>query len=257
MKHNEFITKKNFFNLYRYEVPSAMVEFLYTPDEIETRTDMYDAGWDKIDNVKSFDKLDDPTKLHLMPLVRDIDEQFFIENYKDIDFRDCRLTQEWAQESNSAKILDYFNQENVGVYKMNEMEFMMEFIYGNFISNVDHISFENIESFDLRLIFNNDFKLALDEVELLIENIKFKNDSIKRRPPKMNFGFYFIDSEILEYYFGIGFLKGRTRMLLGMEYLITPAMIFDVDLFTKMMDRNIIKNVHYEARMGGVFDEKR
>lgn len=247
MRTNNELTIKNPFRFYLYEVPNTYVRFAFSDKDVELRVDRDEAGWDEITEIVMLKDLPEINQMRMKPFLEAITEQYYLENSSIIDLQDCIATQEWAiNPSDDTKLLNMLGNDNVGFpEKLTESLFTAIFINEKYAHVDDRVlTVDDIHSLEIVFTFSSDY--ATDEVEFLVQNIEFKHPEDIRLIVKDDDSYpnmVFIDESIFEYYFGI---KGNfVRTLLSQEYLITPAMVLDYELYDRI--KNKIEFVRYEA----------
>ena len=251
MKTENKLMVKNPFRFYRYEVPGSYVRFGFSDGFVELRTDRDDAGWDDITRIIPLNSLSDINKIRLLPFLSEITEEEYMENSSIIDLQDCIITQEWAKDlSEEVKLLNIFNRDGENYMfpeKINEDIFTSIFISEKYHSILERpLTLNDVESFTIKFLFFHDY--ATDDLEFMVENIVFKNPEeiekiIKDDDPYPNT--LYIDSSVYDFYFGIRGSGSNMVNLLSQEYLITPAMVLDYELYDKIKSK--IEYIKYET----------
>jgi hypothetical protein len=249
MKTKNNLVVKNPFRFYRYEVPNAMVRFAFSDKFVYLRKDRNDAGWDDITDIITLEKLPKTNRIRMEPFLGEISEQYYLENSSIIDLQDCIITQDWASDpSDDTQLLNLLNNDSIGFpEKITEDIFITIFINEKYTHVDDRIlTIEDIHSLQIEFQFSTDY--ATDEVELLVNNLEFMHPEdicliVKDDDPYSNI--LIIDESIFDYYFNIKGNGQCVKNLLSQEYLITPAMVLDYELYMKI--QNKIESVRYET----------
>jgi hypothetical protein len=251
MKTNNKLIVKNPFRFYRYEVPNAYVRFAFSDRDVELRTDKNEAGWDEITSIRKFENLPEFCKIRLKPFMGVVTEQEYLENPNLIDIQDCLATQEWSiNPSDSVRLLNILDDDGIDYnlpHKIDEQTFITVFISEKYYSILDKpLTIDDVESFSIKFLFCHDY--ATDDLEFIVENIVFKNPEEIQRVVKDDDPYHFtlyIDETIFACYFGISSPGRMMSDLLSQEYLLTPAMVLDYELYGKV--KNKIEYIKYEA----------
>jgi hypothetical protein len=249
MRTENNLVIKNPFRFYRYEIPNTMVRFAFSDKFVSLREDRDEAGWDDITDIIKLEELPEINRIRMKPFLEEISEQYYLENSSIIDLQDCIATQSWAiNPSEDTQLLNLLNNDDTNFpEKITEDIFMTIFINEKYTHVDDHaLTIDDIYSLEIEFKFSNDY--ATDEVEFLVNNIEFKHAEdvriiVKDDDPYPNM--LLIDESIFDYYFNINGRGQCVRELLSQEYLITPAMVLDYDLYVKIKDK--IDFVRYEA----------
>lgn len=251
MKFDNKYAIKNPFKYFRHEIPNINVRFGFSTNDLVLRTNRDEAGWDDITEMVPTSMLPEVNQTRLKPFLQSVDEQFYLENCNIIDYRDCIVTQEWAKKpSDETALYNMLNKEKGEEFPE---KFTKEFFLGVFFNEKyfhitkDSISFNDVESFTLKFFFMHD--MYEDEVELTVEDIIWKEPAaikhvLKDDDPYPNT--VYVDERVFKYYFNICFNSSKRLVvqLLQQEYLLTPAMILDCDLYELVKDKI---TVEYEA----------
>lgn len=236
----------NPFKMYRYEVISAYVDFFFTDRHIQVRPDMSEDGYDDVTDIDKFEDFSDEIKLRFLPLREQITEDQYIEIHDRIVYDDVKATQQWGTNpSDRILLLKEFREKSLK--KITEGEFLKHMVRHDYIRSDDtELNMSDIDSFDICVTYY--YERSFDSVLVQLKNIKFNVDTEMRyNEEKIDSGFY-VPSAVIEYYFGIdrGTYKRRiVQELLQKEYLISPVMMFDADLY--LLIKNKIKDVRYEV----------
>jgi hypothetical protein len=244
MKDNFLIS--NPFKMYRYEVIGAYVDFIFTDEPVQLRPNRFEDGYDDVTNIDKFEDFSDEIKLRFLPLIEQITEDEYIEIHDKIVYDDVKVTQQWGTNpSDKILLLKKFRDEK-SLKKITEDGFLKHMVRDDYIrSDETELTLDDIDSFDICVTFY--YEKSFDSVLVQLRSIRFNIDTeIRHANVKIDSGFY-VPSTIIEYYFGIdrGNYKRRiVQELLQKEYLISPIMMFDADLYLSIKDK--INDVRYE-----------
>jgi len=250
MKLENKLIVTNPFKFYRYEIPNIIMHFGFSTATIQTRIDRDDEGWDNITNITPINTLPENNQLRLKPFLEGIDEQFYLENCNIIDYQDCIITQDWAKQPSADTLLyNMLNEEKDIIFpeKITKEFFLDAFFNEKYFHSIrTTISFDDIESFTMKFLFLHD--TYEDDVELVIDDIVFTEPAAikyisKDDDPYLNT--VYIDESIFKYYFDINTMGKNVTTLLQQEYLITPAMVLDYELYDIIQHK--IAYIDYEA----------
>jgi hypothetical protein len=234
----------NPFRSYVYEVPGSFRKFVYSSYGLSVRTNRYDEGYEEITNLIKIEALDEIPRLRLLPFCSYIDDDFFIENIKEMSYNDWLITRQ--DKSNKLELLNKLHDTDDPAVKekITEDEFMNNFIHGRYY-NSRQITFDDIVSFSIEIVYDySDDK----EIELIVSDLVFKEESkvIRFLDTGPNYHIFPI-TNIAAYYFTSGQIEDIS-FYLDMEILISLPMIFEYNFYQKMIGK--VSNLIYDA-VGG------
>jgi len=236
----------NPFKMYRYEVISAYVDFFFTDEPVQLRPNRFEDGYDDVTDIDKFEDFSDEIKLRFLPLKEQITEDEYIEIHNRIVYDDVRATQQWGTNpSDKILLLKEFREKSLK--KITEDGFLKHMVRHDYIrSDETELTLNDIDSFDICVTYY--YEKSFDSVLVQLKNIKFNVDTeIRYNEEKIDSGFY-VPAAVIEYYFGIdrGNYKRRiVQELLQKEYLISPVMMFDADLYLLIKDK--INDIRYKV----------
>lgn len=234
----------NQFRMYRYEVIGAYVDFFFSEVAIPTRPSMDEDGYDDVTDYDVFEDFSDEIKLRLLPFVEQISENDYIERSEHIVFDDIRTSQPWGKTPSERILLLKKLRSGKEIGKITTEEFLDKVIRINTKrSDGSEIQIDDIESIDLEITYcyERSFDAVLVEPRGIVFNCDISTFESDNSP-----GFY-VPASIIEYYFGIdryNFKRQIVSEMLQKEILISPAMIFDAELFEALSERT--DNISYK-----------
>lgn len=250
MEKENNLAIKNTFKYYRYEIPNIIVSFGFSDYDRPIRANRDDEGWDELTNIIPMSDLPQTQQLRMKPFLEKVDEQFYLENCNVVDYQDCIVTQDWARKPSDETVLyNMLNETNDNNFPEKiTTEFFLSIFFNEKYYDItkDVITFDDVESFDIKFLFLHD--VHEDDVEIMVENIVWKDPAsiksvLKDDDPYPNM--VYIDESIFKYYFDIDTRGKNVTTLLQQEYLITPAMVLDYELYQVIEDK--INAVEYKA----------
>lgn len=235
----------NRFRMYRYEVIGAYVDFFFSEEAIATRPNMEEDGYDDITDLDTFEDFSEEIKLRLLPLMEQISEDEYIESHASFVFDDLRISQAWGRSpSERVLLLDKFESRQLG--KISVEDFLDRTVRHDFqeVSGRE-LNLDDIDSLDMKVTYFYD--RSFDAVLVQAENIEFNVDVTRKQNDGFDAGFY-VPPAIIEHYFGLDryiFKKQIVHEMLQKEFLVSPAMILDADLFEAL--RSKVRTLTYEV----------
>jgi len=225
--------------MYLYEVQNIIRNFYFLPKEepMVVRQSRDEEGYDDVTSYIPVSNL--KTQFGFKPFIENINEEFFIENYEKMSFNDCKLTQPWALGNLSQELFLKLSMYDEPVEKITEKEFMT-MIYDKYeLENSNReIQIGDIISLDFEFIYL--YNKSFNNIELIIHNLKvqdplslWENDTLDLRPSISTY----LPRSIMNFYYEIPNKKEMVFDALQMEYLVTPAMVFEYDLYMKIRDK--------------------
>jgi len=236
----------NPFKMYRYEAVGAYVDFIFYDGHVNLRPSMNEDGYDDVTDLDTFEDFSDEIKLRFLPFMEQITEDEYIEAHDKVIFDDFRITQSWGLNP-SDKVLLINEFEKKSIRKINTDEFLLRLVRHDYIKDDgSNIELDDIKNFDILITYYYD--KSFDSVLVQLKNIEF-NCGFENRSLDTNIdsGLY-VPQIVIEYYFGIernAFKRRIVSELLQKEYLLSPVMIFDADLYLSIKDK--IKDVQYKV----------
>jgi hypothetical protein len=243
MKFKEDFVISNPFKMYRYEVIGAYRDFIFTEAQVPLRASMDEDGYDDVTDHDKFSDFSDEIKHRFLPFIRKITEEEYIENHSKYLFEDIRITQGWATSPSSNLINSLSNV--LSLNKISENIFIRDTIDKYYIKK-DGTEFSVADIDSLEILFEYFYHRKNDCIFVQIKNVKF-NCEFDTKDNSYDMGFY-VPSELISFYFGIDrtYFKGDiVNQLLQKEFLFTPAMLFDSNLYFKI--KNKINEVEYKV----------
>jgi len=242
---NEFLIT-NPFKMYRYEAIGAYVDFVFSDRDVQIRPSRNEDGYDDVTDIDRFEHFSDEIKLRFLPLKEQITEDEYIEIHDRVIYDDFKATQSWGTNpSDKILLLKEFREKSLK--KINKEEFLKHMIRHDYINyDGSELTLDQIDTFDILITYY--YERSFDSVLVQLKNIKFNVDVEKRyQEEKIDSGFY-VPSSVIEYYFGLNRNNLKRKVvfeLLQKEYLISPVMMFDADLYLLIKDK--IRNLNYEV----------
>lgn len=245
---NTFLVK-NDFKMYRHEVPNIYKQFYFLPanEPIILRTDPNEEGYDDITEYIPANKL--TSIFGFKPFIENFEEEFFIDNYTKMSFNDCKLTQTWALGNLSQELFLKLSIYEEPIKKIEEKDFLTLLNDKFEVVNLPReITIDDIGSLDVEFLYL--YNRSFNNIELLVHNTKFQNDlnviendTLDLKP---NLSLY-VPRDIIEFYYGLPRTKEMVYTALQMEYLLSPAIVFEYDLYLRLKDK--INYVYYDCSM--------
>jgi hypothetical protein len=236
----------NPFKMYRYEVIGAYVDFIFYEGYVPLRPSKNEDGYDDVTDLDAFEDFSDEIKLRFLPFMEQITEDEYIEIHDKVIFDDFRITQSWGlNPSDTVLLINEFQKKSIR--KINADEFLLRLVRHDYTKDDgSDIELNDIKSFDMLITYYYD--KSFDSVLVQLKNIEF-NCEFETRSLDTNIdsGLY-VPQIVIEYYFGVernAFKRRIVSELLQKEYLISPAMIFNADLYISIRDK--IKDIKYEV----------
>jgi hypothetical protein len=205
--------------------------------------------------MKRIVQLPRENRIRITPYLTEVSEDFFLENIDILDFQDIQKTQPWADNpSPSVKLALELNLRDENVLRVNEEIFvstLLNYVYFRNNETKEPVKIEDIDYIHLKITYFYD--TFFNFVNIDISHVKFYDPNIiEIKKTKVDDDYYSpknislsLSDGVADYFFGN---SPSTGNIFSAEYLLTPAMIFDANLYNKIKDK--ITSLSYIARRG-------
>jgi len=244
---------KNPFKFYRYEVIGAFRSFSFETEDILTRTNLHEDGYDDLTEITKLEDESELVQKRMAPVLGPISEEFFIENSEDIYFGDCVATQDWS-ESDRITLLNKLRGQP-RIIKVSVEEFEKTFVSKYKTESNRSLTISDVKSLNIDFIYftnhdDNSIKISVSDLEFnddLVNVIEEKSFVYSdKNIIEIDRKAITIDESILKYYYDSkNHLNNLPMESLTHEYALTPVMVLESDLYKELKYK--IKKVTYES----------
>lgn len=238
---------KNPFRMYRYEAVGAYRDFLFSDEPVSTRASMDEDGYDDVTDLTLLGSMPEKLRERFRPFAGQMPVSEYIAMSERVSLEDIKATQEWAASSHDVEILSRLGHGSPAPRKITSEELVSMAISPMCEGEFD---LDSVQSLDVNFVFH--YNRSFNAVEINVSNISGggRVDETKRFILPVEPMLY-APREVFSYYYDIDFSQGRdgTYQLLQQEYLPTPAMVFDSQLYRKIKDK--IRKVTYSTSREG------
>lgn len=238
---------KNPFRMYRYEAVGAYRDFLFSDEPTSTRASTDEDGYDDVTRLRLLSEMPERQIERLRPFAEQIPVIDYIAMSERVSLEDIKSTQDWAAKSQDLEVLS-----RLGYGSPNPRKITSEELISMAISPMCEGEFDldSVQGIDVNFVFH--YNRSFNSVEVNVSNIAGggKVDEARRFILPVEPMLY-VPREIFSYYYDIDASQSRdaTYKLLQHEYLPTPAMVFDSQLYRKIKDK--IRKVTYSTSREG------
>jgi hypothetical protein len=244
---------KNPFRMYRYEAVGAYRDFLFSDEEVRTRANMDEDGYDDVTTIVTLQQLPANIAERYEPFQRAINEEEYAGMIGNVCIDDIRKTQAWAMEEtpDALKLLKKLNSAAAVCRKISRGQFSSMLVEPFIVRNLPTVRLEDIESLDVNFVFH--YNRSFNAIEVSISEVSMPGFDDSGKEQRYHESLIYVPRDVMTYYYGIDFVQGSQRdavyRILQQEYLPTPAMVFDAKLYGILKDK--IRKVTYSTSREG------